>query len=78
MTGFGLGLANLGTVFFILVALSLPSFQSVFVYAVNNFGVVITSFLVAVLIFKEPVNGKGWTGLALALASICLVYLGYR
>ncbi|MGB1254503.1 MAG: hypothetical protein ACPG51_01515 [Thiolinea sp.] len=77
LAGIGLGLANLGSTYFVMVALAIPALDSVFVYSVNNFGVVILAVLVAVLIFREHITTKGWLGLLLAVASIVLLYKGY-
>jgi drug/metabolite transporter (DMT)-like permease len=77
MAGIVLGLVNLGSAYFILLALAMPGFQSIFVYSLTNFGVVIGGVLVAIVIFREQVTAKGWLGLALAAGSIALLYKGY-
>ena len=77
MAGVVLGLVNLGSAYFILLALAMPGFQSIFVYSLTNFGVVIGGVLVAIVIFREQVTAKGWLGLALAAGSIALLYKGY-
>ena len=71
-----LGLANMGTVYFILLALAVPSVASIFVYSINSFGIVFASTLVAVVLFREKLALKGWLGLLLAVAAIVLLYLG--
>lgn len=74
--GISLGLANFGTVYFLLNALATPSIESSVVYALNNFGIVGLSTLVAVLIFREKLNFRGWSGLALTGVSIALIFSG--
>ena len=77
VSGLILGLTNLGSVYFLLLALSFPEFDSVFVYSLNNFGVVILAVLVATLAFREQISVKGRVGLVLAVASIALLYWAY-
>lgn len=78
LAGVALGLANLGTVYFILMALSVPSLDSILVYSVTNFGTVLLTTVVAISLFREYIGLKGWFGLALAVVSIFLLYLGNR
>jgi len=76
IAGLFLGLVNFGTVYFILNALSTSSLESSVVYALNNIGIVGISTLIAVLLFHEKLNRRGWSGLALASISIILIYTG--
>ena len=76
LAGIGLGLINLGSAYFLMVALAIPSLSSIFVYSVTNFGVVALSMLLALMAFREPIDRKGWFGLGLAVASIALLYQG--
>lgn len=75
-TGFGvlLGLANFGTVYFIMKALAQPGWESSIVYPLNHFGVVAVSTVIAITLFKERPGVLAWSGLALAFASIALLY----
>ncbi len=76
LAGIALGLMNLGSTYFMMVALAIPSLSSIFVYSVNNFGVVMLAMLLALAVFREPVDSKGWIGLGLAVTSIALLYQG--
>ncbi len=76
LAGIVLGLMNLGSTYFVMVALAIPALSSVFVYSVTNFGVVVLAMLLALAVFREPIDGKGWIGLVLAVASIALLYQG--
>ncbi|MFT5113400.1 MAG: drug/metabolite transporter (DMT)-like permease [Parasphingorhabdus sp.] len=71
-----LGLINFATVYFLLKALAQPSWESSLIYPMNNFGVVVLSTLVAVVIFREKLNPRGLVGLWMAVGSIGLLFLG--
>ena len=77
LAGMVLGLINLGSAYFLMMALAIPSMASIFVYSVINFGVVVLAVLLALTVFREPIDGKGRVGLAVAVASIALLYVGH-
>lgn len=70
-----LGLANLGTVYFILKALAQPAWESSIVYPLNNFGVVLVSTLVAIFLFREKPDNATRLSLGAAALSIALLYI---
>jgi len=73
--GIALGLANLGTVYFILKALALPGWESSIVYPLNNFGIVLASTLAAIVLFGERLTMMTKLGFGFALSSIVLLYV---
>lgn len=73
--GLALGLVNFGSLYFILKALALPGMESSVVFPLNNFGIVLCSSLLAIILFKERPDLKVWLGLGLASCSIWLLYL---
>lgn len=75
--GSALGLLNLGTVYFLMSALAIPSFDSTLVYASNSFGIVLSSTVVGIIAFKEKINKKGYIGILLAVLSIAALQLAY-
>ena len=75
--GLALGLSNLGTVYFLLLALAIPSMDSVFVYSMTNFGVVVLATIVAVVVFREGIDFKARIGLSLAAVSILILHMAY-
>ncbi len=77
LAGSALGLSNLGAVYFILLALATPSLESVFVYSMTNFGVVVLATIVAVVAFQERFDFKARVGLASAAVSILVLHLAY-
>ena len=77
LAGLVLGLLNLGTVYFLMRALAIPSLQSTLVYALNSFGIVLMSMLVAIGLFRERVSKKGYVGIAMAVTSILFLYLAH-
>lgn len=76
IAGSFLGIVNLGSVHFLLLALATPALASLFIYSTTNFGIVLAASLVAVLLFREKLNLRGWLGLLLAVVSISLLYFG--
>lgn len=74
VSGVMLGLANLGTVFFILKALAQPGWESSIVFPLNNFGIVIASTLVAIFIFGERPATTTKVSLCFAATAIALLY----
>lgn len=74
--GIALGLANFGTVYFFMQALATPNWPSSVIYPLNNFGIVASSTVVAVMVFKERLRTASWIGLLLATLSIALLYAG--
>lgn len=73
-SGVALGLANLGTVYFLLKALAQPAWESSIVYPLNNFGIVLLSTVAAVVVFKERLQLPTVFSLVCALLSIALLY----
>lgn len=74
LSGIVLGLANLGTVYFILKALAQPDWESSVVFPLNNFGTVLASTLVAIIVFHERPAATTKLSLAFAVTSIALLY----
>ena len=72
--GIALGLANLGTVYFILMALAQPGWESSIVFPLNNFGIVLVSMLTAIALFGEKPDTATRFSLAAAFISIALLY----
>lgn len=77
LAGFVLGLLNLGTVYFIMKALATANLDSTWVYALNSFGIVLMSMLVAITIFKESISKMGYAGVAVAIMSILSLTLSH-
>ena len=75
ISGVALGLANLGTVYFVLKALAQPGWESSIVYPLNNFGIVLASTLTAILVFRERPATATKVSLCFAVVSIVLLYV---
>lgn len=73
-SGVVLGLANLGTIYFMLKALAQPDWESSIVYPLNNFGVVLASTLTAIFLFDEKPATTTKLSLCAATMSIALLY----
>ena len=74
VSGTALGLANLGTVYFLLKALGQPEWESSIVYPLNNFGIVMLSTVTAVVLFGERLKLPSVLSLLCAVMSIVLLY----
>ena len=75
ISGVVLGLANLGTVYFVLKALAQPGWESSIVFPLNNFGIVLVSTIVAIFLFDERPTTATKISLLAATTSIILLYL---
>jgi len=73
-SGVLLGLANLGTVYFVLKALAQPGWESSIVFPLNNFGIVFASTLVAIIFFGERPATTTKLSLFCAATAILLLY----
>jgi len=68
-----LGLANFGSLFFILQALNYSNMESSLVFALNNMMVVAFSAILGFFIFKEKLNRINIFGIVLALLSLYIL-----
>ena len=68
--GAGLGVANFGTVFFIMKALAIPGWESSIIFPINHFAVVAVSVLAGLMLFREKLSKRILAGLVLATLSI--------
>lgn len=75
VSGVALGLANLGTVYFLLKALAQPGWESSIVFPLNNFGIVLISTLTAIFLFRERPDSATKLSLCAATTSIVLLYV---
>ena len=78
IAGIILGLANLGSVGFLVKALNLNKETNVFlesssIFALNNMGIVIVSVITGFLFFQEKISKLNATGIIISLLSILLL-----
>lgn len=73
--GFCLGIPNYFSIFFLLRALNQETFNSASIFTLNNVAIVLFSTLLGILLFKEKLDWRNWSGVALAVVSIVLVAL---
>lgn len=74
VSGVMLGIANLGTVYFLLKALAQPGWESSIVFPLNNFGIVMASTLTAIVFFGERPATATKLSLCSAATAISLLY----
>lgn len=73
ITGILLGLANYGSIFFLISALNHSRLDSSIVYGINNVGIIILSLLPALLLFKEEFSLLNKVGVLLAVSSVIIL-----
>lgn len=71
--GIALGVPNFFSVYFLLQALQFKGLNSVSIFTLNNVSVVLLTTLLGILLFKERLSAKNWSGVLLAALSIILV-----
>ncbi|WP_373517679.1 EamA family transporter [Pricia sp.] len=71
--GIALGVPNYFSIYFLLKALQHDSLNSASVFTINNVAIVMFSTLLGIVLFKEHISVKNWTGIGLAVVSIVLV-----
>ncbi len=74
IAGLTLGLFNFFSTYFLMKALAQNQYESSFVFAINNIGIILINSFVATLIFKESLSKINWLGIVLALSSILFIY----
>lgn len=73
MGGIGLGIPNFGSIYFLILVLSLPNWPSSQMFPLNHVGVVIASAITGVLLFGEKLNGFNRIGLILSVIAIFII-----
>ena len=73
VAGILLGIPNYGSIYFLIQVLQIPNLNASIAFPVNNLGIVVLSFLLSILLFKEKPNTKRILGFALALLAIALM-----
>lgn len=73
--GIVLGIPNYGSLYFLLQALEKSSMEPSKIFPINNIGIVCTTAVVGVLLFKERFNAKKVFGFVLAVLSI--IFIGF-
>jgi len=73
ISGVIIGLANFGSMYFLISALNYGKLDSSVVYGINNVSIVVLSFILALFIFKEKFSVLNKTGLVLAFLSVILL-----
>ncbi len=72
VAGIVLGIPNFFSIYFLIMAIRQPQDDSV-TYALNNVGIVLASFLVGILLFKEHLSIRKFVGLIVAIVAIVLL-----
>jgi len=73
--GLALGIPNYFSIYFLVLALRSGILESSGIFTVNNVAIVMTSTLTGILLFREKLTSRNWTGVVLAIISICLIAL---
>ncbi len=73
--GIVLGVVNWFSIYFLLITLKDPQWDSSTIYTIINIGILLLVVICGVLIFKERLSQKQWIGVLLALSAIILISL---
>ena len=73
VAGVCLGIPNYFSLYYLVKAIDLPNLDSSIIFPINNVGVVVFSSLIGLLLFKEHLSYKNWTGIAIAVMAILLM-----
>lgn len=76
LAGILLGIPNYFSIYFLLKALSAPGIPSVYVFPVNNVGVVLLASFLGFLLFRERYGLLKIIGMLLAVSSIAMMQWG--
>lgn len=68
--GTALGLANFGSLYFLILALNSKIIDSSAIFAINNTSIILLSALAGKFFFKEKLNKANWYGVGVALIAI--------
>lgn len=71
--GILIGLANFGSMYFLILSLNQSGLDSSIVYGVNNIGIILISISLAILFFREKLSRINIIGVALALMSVLIL-----
>lgn len=75
LLGAGLGIANYGSIYFLIRALNSEIFDSSVIFGINNIGIVSLSAFIGYVFFKERLSRLNWAGLIICLISIGILYI---
>ncbi len=68
--GIILGLANFGSLYFLILALNSNFLDSSVIFAVNNTAIILISVLIGRFFFEEKLNKLNWLGVAVSVVAI--------
>ncbi|MCA0152752.1 EamA family transporter [Winogradskyella vincentii] len=73
--GVALGTINYASIYYLLKALRVDGYETSTVFTINNVAIVAFSTLIGLILFKEKISLKNWTGIIIAIVSIIIVTL---
>lgn len=76
--GICLGIPNYFSIYFLMKALDSNILNSASIFTLNNVAIVMLSTLLGIVLFKEKISPKNWTGIGLSAISIVLVAFGKK
>lgn len=71
--GILLGLANFGSLYYLLKALNYSGMESSIVFGIVNLGIILFSVLIGFFVFAEKMLKINWVGIAMAIISILML-----
>ena len=73
IAGIALGIPNFFSIYFLVLALRVGTFDSSTFFTINNVAIVMASTFLGIICFRESVLRKNWIGIGLAVVSIILI-----
>lgn len=73
ITGTILGLANFGSMYFLILALEKSNLDSSVVFGINNVSIISLSAFLAYILFNEKLRAINWIGIFLSLIAVLLL-----
>jgi drug/metabolite transporter (DMT)-like permease len=71
--GMLLGIANYGSLYFLVQALNSNFVDSSIIFGLNSIGIVLLSVFLAIILFKEKLSFINWTGIVLSIITIFIL-----
>lgn len=71
--GMLLGIANYGTLYFLVHALNSNFVDSSIIFGLNSIGIVLLSVFLAIILFREKLSFINWTGIILSVITIFIL-----
>ncbi len=70
-----LGIFNFCSTYVLMKALAMPGYESSFIFAINNIGIILFNTALSIFVFKEALQKNNKVGIVVAILAITVIYL---